>query len=113
LTNRPVVVELDIFSGRPNPRWQVNEEAASMLRLLHRGMTRSNDRPAEPPGLGYRGFTYMLDGTTWRAYKGWVTSPEHARIYRSDTLERLLLEQLPREYAEVRARVAAEIEPAL
>jgi len=112
LTDGSVLVELDIFSGRPNPRWQLDERVTGTLRLLHQSMVRSKDRPAEAPGLGYRGFTYTLDGTTWRAYKGWVTSGDHARIYRSFGIERLLLEHLPDEYEEIRARVAAEIESA-
>lgn len=48
-------VELDLFSGRPNPRWELNaEEAATLadrLRDLPRGL-----RGGEPPSLGYRGF---------------------------------------------------------
>jgi hypothetical protein len=50
-----VEVELDIFSGMPNPTWVLSDaEAASFARRLAR-LPRAS--AAEPPGhLGYRGF---------------------------------------------------------
>lgn len=49
-------VELDAFSGRPNPRWELTEaqkeEFLSMLRGLHPAERESST----PGGLGYRGF---------------------------------------------------------
>jgi len=49
-------VELDIFSGRPNPQWtltpQQSDEWDRLLQELPEG--RADGEP--PPGLGYRGF---------------------------------------------------------
>lgn len=105
-----MLIELDIFSGRPNPRWRLNELAEGTLRQLHQHLWLIHSHPPEPPGLGYRGFSYTLDGTTWRAYKGWAVSSSATLIDRGHTVERLLLEQLPADYAELRPRVLAELE---
>ena len=58
-------VELDIFSGRPNPRWTLSpaEEAELIQRLLDRAvplapMTISDGK------LGYRGFLVRATGAT-------------------------------------------------
>ena len=58
--DRSVTIELDVFSGRPNPSWEPGPpEQAKLLQLL-----RSNDvvagRPEAPPGLGYRGFIVKI-----------------------------------------------------
>ena len=58
-------VELDIFSGRPNPRWTLTatEEAELLTRLLDRSvpiapMTITDGK------LGYRGFLVRATGST-------------------------------------------------
>ena len=58
-------VELDIFSGRPNPRWNLTatEEAELVERLLDRSV------PIGPMSisdgkLGYRGFLVRASGST-------------------------------------------------
>src|SRR6188768_1931657 len=58
-------VELDIFSGRPNPRWTLApaEEAELVQRLLDRSV------PIAPltitdGKLGYRGFLVRASGST-------------------------------------------------
>ena len=58
----PVIeVELDAFSGRPNPRWTLSitdaEELARRLAELPPG-----EPPDEPPALGYRGFELTNPG---------------------------------------------------
>lgn len=49
-----VEVVLDVYSGRPNPRWPLTstqiDELSSRLR------DQADAQPVEPPGLGYRGF---------------------------------------------------------
>lgn len=48
-------VELDIFSGRPNPSWELSvDEAAELSRRLA-ALIKTETRPDEG-GLGYRGF---------------------------------------------------------
>jgi hypothetical protein len=73
-------VELDIFSGRPNPRWALDE--VDVRHVLDRFAGRALARPDELPGrLGYRGLvlsttsddehadelpsTFAVGGTIW------------------------------------------------
>lgn len=51
-------IELDIFSGRPNPTWTVGTEEIAPFLPAGEG---ARAEPIEPPGLGYRGFliTYV------------------------------------------------------
>lgn len=107
-----MIVELDAFSGRPNPSWQLDEARAGELVELHRRLTATTERPPEPPGLGYRGFLYSLDGTAWRAWAGFVTAGDRALADPDRAIERLLLASLPTEYADFRPRIAKEIERA-
>jgi hypothetical protein len=107
-----MIVELDIFSGRPNPRWRLDEAGAAELGELHHRLEVAAARPTEPPGLGYRGFLYSLDGVPWRAWHGFVTSSDRTLADRSGTIERLLLAGLPEEHAYLRAPIAEEIQGA-
>jgi hypothetical protein len=54
-----VTVTLDIFSGRPNPTWTLDDEEAR--QLLDRVHSIEQRTPLKPPGaagqLGYRGFS--------------------------------------------------------
>lgn len=54
-------IELDIFSGRPNPAWTLtSDEGAALARLV------ANLPPAAAPAdvaLGYRGFIVTEDST--------------------------------------------------
>jgi hypothetical protein len=60
-------IELDIFSGRPNPRWTLDpaEDREFLTRLRDRAV------PMAPIGsghrLGYRGFVVRADGATAEA----------------------------------------------
>ncbi len=45
---------LDIFSGRPNPRWEVKIDNTNYFK--NRLKELPNSEPLDPPGLGYRGF---------------------------------------------------------
>jgi hypothetical protein len=49
-----VEVQLDVFSGRPNPRWTLSGERARELGERLTGVEPAE--PQEPPALGYRGF---------------------------------------------------------
>ena len=56
----PVEVELDIFSGLPNPTWVLNQEQeAELLSRLHALQPTPEKYIPEPPPLGYRGFIVL------------------------------------------------------
>jgi hypothetical protein len=56
-----LLVELDLFSGVPNPCWELSAEERGELRARLKHL-----RPAAPPGvgdvLGYRGFLVYAAG---------------------------------------------------
>jgi hypothetical protein len=105
-----VIVELDIFSGRVNPRWLLDEARAKVVADLQHRLEPSAVSPPEPPGLGYRGFLYDLDRTTWRAWRGSVSAADLVLADPARAVERWLLASLPDQYGELRPRIAAEIE---
>ena len=102
-------VELDIFSGRPNPAWQLDEVAAGEVRRLVAALSPSTARAANPPGLGYRGFICTESGKTWRAFKGTVTWRDEVLADQDRTVERFLLEQLPADHVNLRQKIAQEL----
>jgi hypothetical protein len=106
-----MVVELDVFSGLPNPRWQLSEgEAADFARLVEGLERASDDSSPTPPGLGYRGF--RLSGpagspSSW-AYRGFVRSPGGLLADPSRRVERFLLGRLPADYSALRRSLEVE-----
>jgi hypothetical protein len=105
-----LLVELDVFSGRPNPRWELDEPSAKVLRQLLRRLPITADSPPEPAGLGYRGFVFTDDSGPSRAYKGYVIRTDVVLADPSLTVERFLLDRLPTEFQELGRRVALELE---
>ena len=66
---RNMEVELDAFSGRPNPRWVLTgDEATHLLRELQ-SLPETKDSP-EPPDLGFRGFLLHADDRYIRIFSG-------------------------------------------
>jgi hypothetical protein len=49
-------VELDVFSGRPNPTWVVEDEQARELVAALSALPTTSAPSATPDGLGYRCF---------------------------------------------------------
>lgn len=74
-------VELDAFSGRPNPRWELTApQAADLLTQL--GALRPGDRGQfVSDGLGYRGFII-------RPNDGSLAGYDEIRVYRGSVLAR-------------------------
>ena len=104
-----MLVELDVFSGRPNPRWQFDERSARQLRRLLSRLTASTVAPPEPPALGYRGFLYADAMGRCRAYQGYVRTSRAVLADPSFSIERFLLDRLPAEFAPLRRRIASEL----
>ena len=106
-----MLVELDVFSGRPNPRWELDEPSLRQLRQLEGRLTTSREAAPEPPGLGYRGFVYSDASRRVRAYRGYVQTPRAVLADPTFSIEKYLLDQLPAEFAELRNMIAAELTP--
>ena len=51
-----VMVELDAFSGLPNPRWMLSSAEASELAARLQGLPPADVDSLPQAGLGYRGF---------------------------------------------------------
>ena len=71
-TSGAVEVELDIFSGRPNPSWTLSKEETSQLLGMLNELPVSEAHP-EADGLGYRGFVV--------SFKDSQGQPARARIH--------------------------------
>jgi hypothetical protein len=101
-------VELDVFSGRPNPRWELDEDSAVALRCLLSRLSVSTDTPPKEPGLGYRGFVFAGETGRQRAYKGYVIRSDTVFADPSSSIERFLSDRLPTELRDLRSRIALE-----
>ena len=108
-----MVVELDIFSGRPNPRWHLTEdEAAQVASLIESLELAEGDPSPNPPGLGYRGFRLSDSaGPPYWAYGGFVLSSEALLADPSRRVEHFLLDHLPAEFNELRQSLEVELGP--
>ena len=107
-----MLVELDVFSGRPNPRWELDEQSSKKLLQIQSRLRRTRESPPDPPGLGYRGFWYADATTRVRAYRGYVTTTRTVLRDPAFSIEQFLLDRLPPEYAALRQRIVAELKPA-
>jgi hypothetical protein len=89
-----VEVQLDVFSGRPNPCWTL---ASGRVRELERYVeAREPTQGREPPGLGYRGILVTGPSVELRAFDSALAITRNGRTATfRDTggLERYLLDQ--------------------
>ena len=105
-----MLVELHVFSGRPNPRMELDEQQVKMLRELQRNLSATSHPPSVAPGLGYAGFSYTDREGPVVAYDGYVRSARQVLDDPTMSVERFLLDQLPEELASVRERVRAQLD---
>lgn len=70
-----MIVELDVFSGRPNPTWSLSAEQSMELLAAFQDLPPA-DKPSLENGLGYRGFLL------WNPDRAGGLAP-HIRIYGS------------------------------
>ena len=104
-----MLVELDVFSGKANPLWVLDEPVATRLLQMQTRLKVSTQPAAAPPSLGYRGFLYTVKSGAVRVFGGFA---QHGRLVLVDptfSLERFLLDHVPPEFAAIASRVAAEI----
>jgi hypothetical protein len=66
-----VEVQIDVFSGRPNPCWTLRGES---VRALEQALgSLQPDSARQPPGLGYRGMVVVSPGLELRAFDSVLT----------------------------------------
>lgn len=93
--------EASIFSGRPDPTWNVGGDVVKKLEAIWMALDHwSGEHPSAPP-LGYRGcFLRCTPDIEWFAYKGIVTlkTPKvsESRIDKDKDFERVLLSSAPK-----------------
>ena len=67
-------VELDTFSGRPNPTWALLPNEARAVRDILRTLPRSKQAGSVKRGLGYRGLIVTETGDEHGGYDEMVVS---------------------------------------
>ena len=100
-TTQPVTVELDVYSGRPNPTWTLTAQEVAELTLRLQKLATLPTVPSVG-NLGYRGFLLHNPGNApgigaeVRVYNGVVIITDQGRTsaYKdSHALEQWLIEQ--------------------
>ena len=100
-----MLIELDIFSGQPNPVWELSECDSLALQGLQDALSTYSEELSAPPALGYRGFCYGEGRGRFRAYGGFIQSAEVILIDRAQTIERFLRDKLPAQFSHLRAKM--------
>ena len=114
-------VILDIFSGRPNPRWELSEELTSQfLKKILKLKTKENFHSDLSNGvLGYRGFiveeaNFAQTLRRFYIYNGTVNVTKDNSSYMLEdkeySIEKWLLETSPNYLSEIIEYVKQEIE---
>jgi hypothetical protein len=89
----PVEVELDVFSGRPNPKWTLEPRLEAELRdKLNSLPSDPRGHFPEPPGLGYRGFFLKAGNESIRVFGGAVKTGDEIKKDPARALEKWLME---------------------
>lgn len=113
-----VEVELNIFSGRPDPVWSLSETERNRLEEILSGLSPGEVRELPEP-LGYRGFTLRLTHadervTEVRVYKGVVRMADGEAVTAladpGRTLERWLVTTGSRLEPQLRTLVLNELQ---
>jgi hypothetical protein len=88
-------VEIDIFSGRPNPSFQLDQAAtAELLKLLDNSKRGAGAAPRD--GLGFRGFVVRIEGRPDIRVSGTtVVSGAEELTDPTRAVERFLLSKMP------------------
>lgn len=90
----PMVVELDIFSGQPNPRWELSGESARIFTEKLRSLPARSGPAHMFDGLGYRGLiVHRVDEQRFdvKVGFGWVVRSESVFEDQGRMVERWLL----------------------
>jgi hypothetical protein len=104
-----MVVELEVFSGRPNPRWELDEKNAATLTRLEASLRAADRAPPAAPGLGYRGFKYTGPAGSNVVYKGFVRTPSGIFADPMFAIEQFLVGTLPDDFASLAQAITPEL----
>lgn len=107
-----MLVELDVFSGRPNPRWWLDPHDQAWLSARLATLTAPAGALEPPPDLGYRGFAWSDADGLYRVRLGLVETPSGPRRDPGCAIERFLLDRLPTQAAPLRPRLLAALDAA-
>lgn len=100
-----MLIEVDIFSGLPNPTWVLSATDSLKLHQLQDSLKACCETPPILPGLGYRGFCYGETPGQFRAYGGYIQSAEVLLVDPELSIERFLRDALPAQLAHLRAKL--------
>lgn len=94
-------VEIDIFSGRPNPTWELGRtDMTALLRLLKKAR-KVKAAAGAADGLGFRGFkvSFATGGTERELRVRGNAVSDGAQHFSDDrrAIEKFLLAKMPRE----------------
>lgn len=95
MCSTPVFIELDAFSGLPNPTWNLSQSQCAEIEQQIDQLPQAKESLPSPPGLGYRGVIIHYQNQqgvreSIRFYRGTVRSQ---RLQLQDP-DRLLEKQL-------------------
>ena len=102
-----VRVELDVFSGRPNPAWDLEGSSAlSVAHVLQELCFSSDGGPAvDDEKLGFRGFLVEIrangEGRRYRVYGDFIRDLTTRRVSQNPRANTLIVSSMP---AELRGR---------
>lgn len=86
------LVELDIFSGKPNPSWKLSTEQVEFLQTSLKSLDEVSEKQPIAPDLGYRGFVVTLNNNVRiDIYGGTITIHKKVFLDRGRMLERWLV----------------------
>jgi hypothetical protein len=78
-----ISIELDVFSGRPNPSWELNpSESGELFKQLSLLPEADKKRAEFFDGLGYRGFVITVQEADHAG-----SSPDIYRVFRGNILK--------------------------
>ena len=80
LSGRSLQVELDAFSGQPNPRWDLAPADGEAFLTALRALRPERAGARAPDGLGYRGIVVRTNGEEIRLYRGMVFARRGGRV---------------------------------
>jgi hypothetical protein len=89
-------VEIDLFSGRPNPSFKLDQPATHKLLGLLGNLKQSDGKAVRRDGLGFRGFAVSVEGQPDIYVSGPAVSVGSRQfVDEAGAIERFLLSRIP------------------